>query len=67
MTQMRALQGHAAIVAMPLRSAGDPEKEARDLGYDGVMLKPFHIDGVTDFLLKYFDNQDVLTADENVL
>jgi DNA-binding response OmpR family regulator len=67
MNQMRALQAHAAIVAMPLRSAADAEKEAREAGYDGCMVKPFQADGVQDFLLKFFANQDVVTAEDNVL
>jgi two-component system cell cycle response regulator len=67
MNQMRALQGHAAIVAMPLRSAADSEKEAREAGYDGCLQKPFQADAIEDFLLKFFDNQELLTACDNVL
>ena len=67
MNQMRALQGQAAILAMPLRGAGDPEKDARDKGFDGFLQKPFQPDSVQDFLLKYFANQDFLTVEDNVL
>jgi two-component system cell cycle response regulator len=67
MNQMRALQGHAAILAMPLRSASDVEKEARDNGFDGCVLKPFQPESVEDFLLKFFDNQEILTVEDNVL
>jgi CheY-like chemotaxis protein len=66
-TQMRALQGQATILAMPLRGAGDPEKDAREKGFDGCLQKPFSPDCVQDFLLKYFANQDFLTVEDNVL
>jgi two-component system cell cycle response regulator len=67
MNQLRALQPHAAILALPLRSATDAGKEARELGFDGVLVKPFQSEEIEDFLLKYFDNQDVLTLADNVL
>ncbi len=67
MGQMRALQAQAAILALPLRGAGDPEKDARDKGFDGCLLKPFQPDSVQDFVLKYFASSDLLTAEENVL
>jgi two-component system cell cycle response regulator len=66
-TQMRALQGQSIILAMPLRGAGDPEKDAREKGYDGCLQKPFSPDSVQDFLLKFFANQDLVTVEENVL
>jgi two-component system, cell cycle response regulator len=67
MNQLRALQGQAVILAMPLRGGGDPEKDAKDKGFDGCMPKPFLPDSVQDFLLKYFASNDMLTAEENVL
>jgi two-component system cell cycle response regulator len=67
MNQLRALQPHAAILALPLRSAADMGKDAREQGFDGVLVKPFQSEEIEDFLLKYFDNQDVLTLADNVL
>ncbi len=67
MNQLRALQGHAAILAMPLRSANDVEKEAKQNGFDGCLVKPFQPDALEDLLLKYFDNQDLITCEDNVM
>jgi two-component system cell cycle response regulator len=67
MNQLRALQPHAAILALALRSTGDSAKEARDQGFDGALVKPFQSEELEDFLLKYFDNQDLLSLSDNVL
>jgi two-component system cell cycle response regulator len=67
MNQLRALQPHAAVLAMPLRSSADAIKESRERGFDGALVKPFQSEEVEDFLLKYFDNQDLLTTEDNVL
>jgi len=64
--QLRLLQPQAALLAMALRSANDLVKELRDEGFDDVLYKPFGADVIDDFLLKYFDNQDLLVCLENV-
>ena len=65
--QIRVLQPHAAMVALALRTSNDATKEVRDQGFDDVVFKPFRPEVVDDFLLRYFDNQDFLQVEDNVL
>jgi DNA-binding response OmpR family regulator len=65
--QLKLLQPHAAILSLTLRSAVDATEEAQDLGYADVLYKPFDKNALEDFLLKYFDNQELLNADDNLL
>lgn len=67
MNQMRALQPHATFIALMLRTAGDAEKEVRAQGYDGYLFKPFDPGSVEDFLVRYFDNQELVASDGNVV
>jgi DNA-binding response OmpR family regulator len=65
--QIRVLQPHAAMVALTLRTSNDVTKEVREQGFDDVLFKPFRPEVVDDFLLRYFDNQDFLQVEDNVL
>jgi DNA-binding response OmpR family regulator len=65
--QIRVLQPHAAMVALALRAAEDPTQSLREQGFDDVLLKPFRPENVDDFLLQYFENQDFLSVEDNVL
>jgi len=66
--QIKVLQPHAAFVALALRTAtGDAAKEAKEQGFGDVMFKPFTQDHVDDFLVQYFDNQEFLTNEDNLL
>lgn len=65
--QIRVLQPHAAMIALSLRTANDVAKEAREQGFDAALCKPFRAEDVDDFLLQYFDNQDFLQIEDNVL
>jgi len=65
--QLKVLQPHAAFVALALRTTNDVLTEVRGQGFDNVLFKPFSQDNVDDFLGHYFDNQDLLTAEENIL
>lgn len=65
--QIRVLQPHAAVLALALRTANDATKELKDQGFDDVMYKPFRPEAIDDFLQQYFDNQDFLTVEDNVL
>jgi DNA-binding response OmpR family regulator len=65
--QIRVLQPHAALLALALRTANDVTKEVKEQGFDDVMFKPFRPDSVDDFLMQYFDNQEFLTVEDNVL
>ncbi len=65
--QIRVLQPHAALVALTLRTSNDAPKEVREQGFDDVLFKPFRPETIDDFLLRYFDNQDLLVVENNVL
>jgi len=66
--QIKVLQPHAAFVALALRtSATDQTKELKEQGFSDVIYKPFSQDHVDDFLVQYFDNQDFLTNEDNLL
>ncbi len=65
--QIRVLQPHAAVVALALRTANDVAKEVREQGFDDVLFKPFRPELIDDFLLHYFDNQEFLAVEDNVL
>jgi two-component system cell cycle response regulator len=67
MNQMRALQPHAVMVALALRSAGDVGSEVKGQGFTDVVYKPFEPAAVEDFLSKHFEVDDVLSVDGNVL
>ena len=66
--QIKVLQPHAAFVALALRTnAQEQTKELRDQGFGDVLYKPFTQDHVDDFLVQYFDNQEFLTSEDNLL
>jgi CheY-like chemotaxis protein len=67
MNQLRVLQPHAAFLALALRSVNKVQNEMKELGFDDVLFKPFTAEAIDDLLLRYFDNQDVVTKSENVL
>jgi DNA-binding response OmpR family regulator len=65
--QMKVLQPHAAFVALALRTSSDQSKELKESGFSDVLYKPFTQDHIDDFLVQYFDNQESLTSEDNVL
>jgi len=65
--QIKVLQPHAAFVALALRTAADQTKELKDQGFSDQLYKPFTQDTVDDFLGQYFDNNDFLISEDNVL
>jgi DNA-binding response OmpR family regulator len=65
--QMRVLQANSVVVALALKTANDVGKEVRDAGFDDVLYKPFKPENVDDFLLHYFENQEYLSVEDNVL
>ncbi len=66
MNQLRALQPHAVMVALALRSAGDAG-DVKGQGFSDVVYKPFEAAAVDDFLSKHFEVDDVLAVDGNIL
>ncbi len=67
MNQLRALQPHAVMVALALRSTGEVTSEVKGQGFSDVVYKPFEPAAVEDFLSKHFEVDDVLAIDGNVL
>lgn len=67
MRQVRALQPKAVVLALYLRGNNAAADEAKRNGFDGVLTKPFDVAAVEDFLLQYFNSQDLVTKDDNVL
>ena len=67
MNQLRTLQQHAAFLALPLRTTNDVQKEQQALGFDDVIYKPFDKDSIDDFLVRYFNDQELVVADENLV
>lgn len=68
-TQLRLLQPHAAIVALALKPENPPAllADAKARGFSDVLYKPFHTEAIDDFVLQFFDRQDLLTREDNVL
>ena len=67
MNQLRALQPHAAFVALVLRSAGDPRAEITASGFSDFLYKPFEPDAILELLGRYFETGDLLEVDGNVM
>jgi DNA-binding response OmpR family regulator len=67
MRQLRVLQPNAAYLAMALRSTNDVSKEARDQGFDDVLFKPFTSESIEDLMLQYFDTQELVSREDNVV
>ncbi len=67
MNQLRALQSHAMFLALMLRTAGDAESEVKGQGYDGHLFKPFDAMSIEDLLVRFFDDQELVTLADNVL
>jgi CheY-like chemotaxis protein len=64
---LRMLQPQAAFIALALRSNNKVQDEARDMGFDGVLFKPFDSANIADLLGRYFENNDLVTKEENIL
>ncbi len=66
-SQLRVLQPTAAFIGLYMRNVENPVKAAREQGYDGAMVKPFSPSQIDEFLATYYDTQDVLGIEDNVL
>ena len=67
MNQLRALQPHAAFVALVLRTNADPRAEITAQGFSDYLFKPFDPEATSELLNKYFEHGNVLEIDGNVL
>lgn len=65
--QLKLFQPHAAILALTLRTTNNLTEEVRSAGFDGHLFKPFDQGGIEEFLLRYFDNQEMVTREDSVL
>ncbi len=65
--QLRLLQPGAKLLALALPSTTtDLAKTSKDQGFDDILFKPFGQDAVDDFLIKFFDSQEILACTENL-
>ncbi len=67
MNQLRALQPHAAFVALVLRGATDPGPEMTAAGFADFLFKPFDPAATSELLGKFFDHGSLLEVDGNVM
>ncbi len=65
--QLRALQATATFVGLFMRTAKSPAATAQEKGLDGVLVKPFDADQVTEFLSACFQSNEVLVAEDHRL
>jgi two-component system cell cycle response regulator len=64
---IRLLQPNAAFGLLALRTTNNIRSEAQQMGFDTVVFKPFTAEGVDEFVLRYFDNRDLVSKEDNVL
>lgn len=67
MRQIRVLQPRTVILAMFVRTNANVADLAKKSGFDGAILKPFDAGAVDDFIGQYFNTQELVTKDDNVL
>lgn len=65
--QLRILQPQAAMVALALKTTNDVSAEFKSQGFQDVLFKPFTPESIEDFVLQYFDKQDLLVCEDNLL
>ena len=64
---LRLLQPNAAFGLLALRTTNNIRSEAQQMGFDTVLFKPFTAEGVDELVLRYFDNRDLVSKEDNVL
>ncbi|MDX2018926.1 MAG: response regulator [Deltaproteobacteria bacterium] len=65
--QLRVLQPGTACFAMALKSSNNLAQEVKDEGFDDLLAKPFTGEAVDEMLGRFFDGQELVTREENVL
>ncbi|MCG5054521.1 MAG: response regulator [Myxococcales bacterium] len=65
--QVRVLQPGTACFAMALKSSNNLAQEVKDEGFDDLLPKPFTAEAVEEMLGRFFDGQDLVAREENVL
>ena len=66
-SQLRVLQPSAAFVGLYMRNFDNPARDSREQGFDGHLVKPFDPAQINEFLSQYYDAEDLLTLEKNVL
>ena len=67
MRQIRVLQPRTVILALFLRTHANVADQAKKAGFDGALLKPFDAGSVDDFIAQYFNAQELVLKDNNIL
>jgi len=67
MRQIRVLQPRTAILALYVRTHANVADLAKKAGFDGALLKPFDAGAVDDFIAQYFNAQELVVKDDNIL
>jgi len=65
--QLRGLQPKANVTALCMRTRNGAERWAKGRGYDDALYKPFTQEDVTTWLSRYFDDPDLVVANENLV
>jgi DNA-binding response OmpR family regulator len=65
--ELRILQPTAACVALVLRTDKNPQSHVSASGFGAYLTKPFDPKQVEEFVGAYFESQDLLSVDGNVL
>jgi two-component system, cell cycle response regulator len=67
-SQLKAAQPRAAIVALCLRTTNDSSHEMRALGYSEVLFKPFRQEAVDELVVAHLlEREEVLTRADDLL
>jgi DNA-binding response OmpR family regulator len=65
--ELRILQPTAAFIALVMKSEKNPHQLVSSAGFAGFLVKPFDPRQVDEFIAAYFESQDLLEIDGNVL
>jgi two-component system cell cycle response regulator len=65
--QIRVLQPAAACLATALRSNNSVSNEVKDEGFDDALFKPFSQDAIDDLMSTYFQTQELISRENNVI
>jgi two-component system cell cycle response regulator len=65
--ELRILQPTAAFIALVMKSEKNPHSLVSNGGFAGFLSKPFDPRQVEEFVAAYFESQDLLEVDGNVL
>ncbi|MBI4511823.1 MAG: response regulator [Deltaproteobacteria bacterium] len=65
--QISLFQTNATFYALGLKTAANLVEDARTLGFDGVLTKPFESSKVIDLVDRYFESKDKIQVEENVV